>query len=332
MTTFIPNSIITSEERRRMGLVEKYNAHHKPAGSPNSSGGEFAPKDSGFGAPGTGYTLRGGEWKDAKGKPASAAIAARIKKLGISQGYKDVRLHKNPKNPLQARVTDMKGREKRFYSAEHHEKASAAKFERLRAFHQARPGILRATRKALLDPGSPDHDSALVLHLIDHTGFRVGSDRDTGADKHAYGATTLLGKHVRIRGPEVQFSFVGKNGKTITHTMTDATLSTLIAAKRKISGERGRLFPGTSDVQMRDFLAASGGEGFKVKDFRTWKATALASDALRKAAKPKSQREFKKLQREVAIRVSTHLGNTPAMALKAYIDPMVWIPVGGDKW
>jgi DNA topoisomerase-1 len=158
------------------------------------------------------------------------------------------------------------------------------------------------------------------------TGFRIGGSEDTGADKEAFGASTLLGKHISVDGTKVSFSFTGKKGVHIQKTVTDEQLATFLSAKKRKSGVEGRIFD-VSDAQARAYLKAASGKNFKVKDFRTWHGTAKAVKELKAELKKNptpSAAEAKKVKLAVAKKVAAHLGNTPAIALASYIAPEVW--------
>jgi DNA topoisomerase-1 len=195
------------------------------------------------------------------------------------------------------------------------------KFSRLKDFTAAMPK-LQSRIKGDLD--SPDADqrtreAAAALYLIERTGFRVGSDRETGADKQAFGATTLRSEHVKVDGDKVSFSFVGKKGVDIEKTITDGRLARLLAP-RVAAG--GRLF-NTSDSQVRDYLHSIDGD-FKVKDFRTYIGTTTALKEISRMPVAKDEKEFARLQLAVSKKVSETLGNTPTVAKASYIDPAVW--------
>lgn len=71
------------------------------------------------------------------------------------------------------------------------------------------------------------------------------------------------------------------------------------------------------------YLQEISGADFSVKDFRTWHATVLAAVGLAvSAAAPDSGR--KRAAARVAQEVAGYLGNTPAVARSAYIDPVVF--------
>ncbi len=83
----------------------------------------------------------------------------------------------------------------------------------------------------------------------------------------------------------------------------------------------------TSDTALRSYLKSIGGEGFKVKDFRTRVATQEALSSIASMKAPTNMKEYKKAVMQVAKNVSSKLGNTPSVALNSYIDPTVF-----GKW
>lgn len=244
--------------------------------------------------------------------------ADRRKQLRVPPAWRDVWLNPDASADLQATGVDSKGRRQYIYSAAHSERAAAEKFSRLKEFNQQLQG-LRGKIAADLGKQGTDGEAAAVLTLIDKTGFRIGSDRETQAAAKAYGATTLTADHVKVSGGKVTFSFTGKKGVEINKTIDDAKLARILAPRVK---RGGRLF-GATDSQVRDYLRSRDGD-FKVKDFRTWTATATALAEIKSMAAPGDDRALKRAQAEVAKRVANVLGNTPAIALKSYIDPAVW--------
>lgn len=263
--------------------------------------------------------VKGVGWTDADGKTLDADTAARMKALRVPPAWTNVRLSKDPSSSLQATGTDSKGRKQYLYSAAHSIAAAAEKFKRLSSFNEALSGI----RSKLSDrmKASPD-DTTAVLRMIQRTGVRVGSDNETGGKHKAYGATTLLGQHVRLEGDTVHLDFPGKHGQPNTRTFKDKLLADYI--RQKNAGPEDRLFQ-TSDKKTRDVMKAlTGTDDFSPKDFRTWHGTAQALKALRDMPEPTTEAERKKQRTEVAKRVSSFLNNTPAVALESYIDPAVF--------
>jgi DNA topoisomerase-1 len=282
---------------------------------------EGRPGERGGSGPGGMSRDKDGTYRDATGKPVGKADQERLNALKLPPAWTNVQLSADPHAALQATGVDAKGRTQRVYSAEHSERMAGEKFSRLKDFTAAMPK-LQSRIKGDLD--SPDADqrtreAAAALYLIERTGFRVGSDRETGADKQAFGATTLRSEHVKVDGDKVSFSFVGKKGVDIEKTITDGRLARLLAP-RVAAG--GRLF-NTSDSQVRDYLHSIDGD-FKVKDFRTYIGTTTALKEISRMPVAKDEKEFARLQLAVSKKVSETLGNTPTVAKASYIDPAVW--------
>jgi DNA topoisomerase IB len=171
-------------------------------------------------------------------------------------------------------------------------------------------------------------ETASVARLIMSTGIRPGSDRDTGAEKQAYGATTLRVEHVVVNdskepgAPKVILTFTGKKGVDLKIPVHDEEIAKDLIRRAK-SSKDGRLF-GTTDGELRDYVSKASGGKFKPKDFRTLRGTELAADVVREHKCCDSEKERKAAIKHVAKIVSTALGNTPAIALQSYIDPIVF--------
>jgi DNA topoisomerase IB/N-acetylglutamate synthase-like GNAT family acetyltransferase len=286
-----------------------------------------------------GHEFHGNQWTQAAGQfkydPAAKAWTGgtdvqhqRLRDLRVPPAWANVRLNPDADAALQALGVDVKGRTQYLYSAAHSEQAAAEKFQRLKDFNAVAP---KAIKQALADMqnkqlASEKRDAAAVVYLIGKTGLRVGSDAETGGAVKAHGATTLLGQHVTLLGDKLSLDFVGKKGVQIHKELTDPKLAQYLKGKVKSMGDR--LF-NTTDSAVRTYLKDITGDQFKVKDFRTWHGTSTALQELKDRPVPKTATEFKRVVSEVAKVVAKHLGNTPAVAKSAYIDPAVWGGWGG---
>ena len=247
----------------------------------------------------------------------------------VPPNVSDVLISADRNSDLQVTWTDAKGRTAYMYSVDHQRQAAAEKFARLKEFGQAIPA-LRASISADLSGDDPKlREVAAVLYLIDQTGFRIGSDTDTKAEAQAYGASTLQGRHVKVDGDKVVFDYTGKKNVRIHKSITDPTLAKIIS-ERKTSAYSEKLFD-VSQSAIRDYLKRFG--DFKVKDFRTYKGTKTALQELAKIKKmPKDEKSFRRIQMEIAKKVAKTLGNTPSVALSAYIDFSVWGKIRKPEW
>ena len=166
-------------------------------------------------------------------------------------------------------------------------------------------------------------EKAACLALIMRTGIRPGSDKDTHAKKKAYGATTLEGRHVIEEGGSVYLRYVGKKGVDLNIPVTDKTIAKMLLDRKKVAGDAGRIFATSADKLSEYSHSLDGGE-FMTKDFRTYVGTSSAIEFVKKEAAPTSFKEYKKKVMLIAKQVAQRLGNTPVVALQAYIDPRVF--------
>ena len=94
-------------------------------------------------------------------------------------------------------------------------------------------------------------------------------------------------------------------------------------SKAATAGATGRLFA-VSDADLREYSHTLDGGGFKPKDFRTLRGTTEAMKHVEGLPRAATMKEYEKTVRGIAKQVSQVLGNTPAIALKSYINPSVW--------
>lgn len=266
-------------------------------------------------------TAEGGEFAPREGfRPMTSGEAAKHTHLVVPPAWVQVQVAIDPKADLQVVGKDVKGRTQYLYSKEHDKRQAAERFARAKEFAKVLPD-LRAKILPDLQSDDPEiRDAASELYLMDKSAFRIGGSKTKG-DVKAYGITTLLGKHVRVLdGDRVSFNFIGKHGVNIRKIIHDPILHRMMQERKKGSYER--LFT-TSAEGLRDYMETKV-QGFHPKDFRTHQGTSIAMLEVEKRKVVKTDKEFKKVQRDVAKVVAKHLGNTPAVAIKNYIDPAVW--------
>lgn len=302
-----------------LGYANRGDQCRVPAGS--STGGQFssckARTEAGFG-------FKDGEWLGTDGKKVSAEDADRLKALRVPRNWTNVHLNPDKAAAMQAVGLNPAGKTQRIYSNTHTDTAASKKFARVKEFHEDMPKIRRQLNKDLDSQDPRTRETAQVLYLVYKSGFRIGSDTETGAKEQAYGASTLTGRHVSVSGGNrTSFDFIGKKGVKITKTITDKTLAEFMAAKIRTLRANDPVFS-TTDSQARAYLKRITGKDYKVKDFRTWNGTQRALAELNKYSAPKTAKEARSIKTAVAKAVADHLGNTPDVAVKSYIAPEVW--------
>lgn len=234
----------------------------------------------------------------------------------IPPAWTEVQIANDGNAPLQVIGKDGAGRWQYRYSAEHTAAQAAKKFKRVQDFAAASKALDKALKRDYKDP-----DAGAVI-LMRRVGLRPGSDADTKSIKKAYGATTLEARHVSIDGDRVRFRFVGKDGVDIDLSSRDPLVVQTVRHHKGTKRGATRLFD-TSRAKADRYLKTHA-PGFKLKDLRTAFATGLAAAAVARMDPPRNNKEYKKQVREVAVLVSKALGNTPAIALSSYINPVAF--------
>lgn len=275
---------------------------------------------------GASYDTDNKVWLGEDGAPLSQSEQDKLAQYKIPKAWNEVKLNPDPDGHRVAVGRDSKGRIQSRYSSEFRDGQDADKFNRVAELNDKLPKIRENAWNTFQDQSlsGRERDSAAVVALITETGMRPGSNKDTGADHPGYGATTLEGRHIKsIKGNSVTLEFVGgkAKGKPQTQQFTNKELAGYF--KSKNVGPNERVFDVTNR-SVADFMKESGGNGFKVKDIRTWKGTSTAVGAIGKMKSPTNKKEFQKSVKQVATTVSDRLGNTPAIALSSYINPEVF--------
>jgi len=254
----------------------------------------------------------------------------RIKQLVIPPAWTDVWICPDRNGHLQATGRDARGRKVYLYHPRWREVRDTAKYERLAAFGEALPRIRERVEADLRRHGIPrEKVLAAVVKLLEETSIRVGNDeyRDQNG---SVGLTTMLDDHALFEGNKVRFVFKGKSGKAHNIELNDRRLARIVKQCQDVPGqhlfqyldEQGeRHGVGSSDVNT--YLKEISGGDFTAKDFRTWNGTVLAMRFLRACEKPSTATATKKLVSSAIKNVAQKLGNTPAVARKAYVHPVV---------
>jgi DNA topoisomerase I len=244
--------------------------------------------------------------------------ALKERKIVIPPAWKNVQVADDPTSDLQCIGHDAKGRAQYVYSAEHTERQAAAKFERIKAFHDQIHKL-----DETLEHDAKDDDTAAAVLLMRKMGMRPGSEADTKAAKSARGATNLRVSDVRVTpGGQMKLDFTGKDGVHIVLPVKDPKVKEVISARLQGKSKGDRLFE-TNEGRAAKYMKSKT-QGFKLKDMRTYHANDIAVQHVSTMRPPKNKKEFAAARNKVADLVSSHLGNTRTMALNSYINPVVF--------
>jgi len=248
-----------------------------------------------------------------------------IQALKVPPAWTDVKINPDKAAVLQVLGKDAKGRAQYLYTQKFRESQAAAKFERIKELDAKFDNIRKQNDANLKSPDKAIREHAACTKLIMSTGIRPGNTRDTLAKVQAYGATTLLGKHVVQVDGEVRLQFTGKKGVALD-IPAPPKLASILTARAAKAGPDGLLFKGVTESSLLNYTHKFDGGGFKTKDFRTLLGTREAMAQMKSIPRPKTEKEYKKAVMAVAKVVASKLGNTPSVALVSYISPVVFAP------
>jgi DNA topoisomerase-1 len=259
-----------------------------------------------------------------------ADTIARIRSLVIPPAWTDVWISPSARGHIQATGRDKRGRKQYRYHARWREHRDADKYTRMIAFGDALLRIRSAIERDLGLPGLPrEKVLATVVRLLELTHVRVGNE-EYARKNGSYGLTTLLNRHVEVKGSVVTFRFRGKSGKTHVVDAKDPRVAKIVRRCEELPGQH--LFEylddegavrsvGSHDVN--EYIRAAGGADFSAKDFRTLAGTVLAARLLRARERSRTKAQAKRTVRDVLEVVSRSLGNTVAVCRKSYVHPAV---------
>src|SRR6266496_1785624 len=255
---------------------------------------------------------------------------ARIRRLAIPPAWSEVWICRSPNGHIQATGRDARRRKQYRYHDRWRETRDANKYERLASFGTALPKIEKRLWKDLARPGLPrEKVLATVVQLLEQSLIRIGNEEYARENK-SFGLTTMLDRHVDVKGSKLRFRFRGKSGRQHEVDVTDRRIARIVMKLQDLAGQS--LFQYLDDEgnarditsqDVNEYLREITGADFTAKDFRTWAGTVLAAVALGKLGASETKRQAKTNIKHAIGAVAEVLGNTPAICRQCYIHPAV---------
>ncbi|MGV0676135.1 DNA topoisomerase IB [Mycolicibacterium fortuitum] len=259
------------------------------------------------------------------------ATLKRIEDLVIPPAWKKVWICPHPNGHIQAVGTDVAGRRQYLYHSQWQEERGEEKFDRVLELSAAladwRNDITGDLRRRGL---TRDRVLALGLRLLDLGYFRAGGDQ-YAEENNSFGIATLLREHITLRPDAVEFDYPAKSGVRRTLVVEDPAVVRAVRSlqRARANGDRLLAYRNSADwtevhaedlnVRFKEMV----GDDYTVKDLRTWHGTVLAAEAFVDADPPVNDKVIKRVESAVMREVAEALGNTPAVARSAYVDPRV---------
>lgn len=271
---------------------------------------------------------RGFSYVDQFGEPLSAADADRCRALTIPPAWREVWICPYPNGHLQAVGLDDAGRRQYLYHSEWRRLRDEAKFDHVLEVATRLPRARRLVARAIREDGMPrERALATAFRMLDQGLFRIGSE-EYAEENGSHGLVTLEKHQVRVERSRAVFSYPAKGGQNRFVALADPELLQAVRILRRRRGGSERLLAyqharrwcDVTSTDVNDYIKELLGDAASAKDFRTWHGTVCAAVALagRTAASPTARRRaIPRVMRDVA----EILGNTPAVARSAYVDP-----------
>jgi len=258
------------------------------------------------------------------------ATIERVRSLAIPPAWQKVWIAPKANAHLQATGRDARGRKQYRYHPRWTAVRDETKYTRMLAFARVLPAIRRRVAADLRRaPLSRERVLATVVALLERTLIRVGND-EYARTNGSFGLTTLLDRHVDVRGRRVRFRFRAKSGVVQKIDLEDALLARSVQRCQDLPGQTLFQYVDETGVQraisstdVNAYIRDVAGEEFTAKDFRTWSGTVLAACALCADIELGSATARQRFVSEAIGEVAARLGNTKAVCRKCYVHPTV---------
>jgi DNA topoisomerase-1 len=259
----------------------------------------------------------------------------RIKGLVIPPAWEHVWISPHDRGHIQATGVDAAGRKQYLYHPAWRTARDEKKFDHALEVGERLPEIRDRLRAHLAGRGlSRERVLAAAVKLLDLGMFRVGGEQYAARENDpSFGLSTLRPDHVRTREGCVILDFPGKSGVRHSATVTDGEVCQVLRdLRRRRKGEdrlfaywdrSARIWQEVRADSINEYLRELSGEQMTAKDFRTWHGTVTAAAELAEIGPQPTKAKRKKAVAQAMKEVAETLGNTPAVARSAYVDPRV---------
>jgi DNA topoisomerase-1 len=246
----------------------------------------------------------------------------RLNRIGLPPAYSDAWFAPSERAHILATGLDARGRKQYRYNPDFRTARETAKFDGCEQFGRLLP-LIRARVEDDLAGRDLTQQRAIasIVRLLDSGRIRIGNESYAKSNK-SFGATTLRRRHAKVAGKRLMLRFKAKSGKLCEIGMTDTRLIRFVKQMQDLPGqhlfqylrEDGDPAP-ISSSEVNDYIRETMGADFTAKHFRTWRASALAFEWLAE--------ESGTGLNDMLAYVAGHLCNTPAIARKSYVHPVL---------
>lgn len=255
----------------------------------------------------------------------------RIEDLKIPPAWKNVWISPYKNTHLQATGIDEKKRKQYIYHEDWTKIMQENKFSKMVDFGLSLPKIRgRISYDMKRDELDKRKIIATVVWLLEHTFIRIGNE-EYSKNNDSFGLTTLRNRHVKVKGKEITFNFVGKSGVPNELSISNPTVAKIIKKCIELPGyELFKYVDDNKDLHVVDsqdvneFLKETTKDDFSAKDFRTWGGTDISANFFYKIGHSDDPKIIKTNIKDAVKKVSDHLNNTVSVCKSYYIHPTIF--------
>ncbi|WP_312697948.1 DNA topoisomerase IB [Sphingobacterium mizutaii] len=257
------------------------------------------------------------------------SVLSRIHSLAIPPNWTDVWICPNKNGHIQATGLDNRQRKQYIYHPCWTAFQDQDKYSRLYHFGKSLPLLKKQLEKDIKRPSCDQrYVCALAIMIIQHTSIRPGNTIYRNSNG-SYGLTTLQNKHVKLQQGKVILRYRGKKGVKQERAFRKRKLYDEIEKILQLSGKQFLQYLDEQNFKrpikpchLNSYLSEIYGGDVTSKTIRTWNACFLALGHLLDTY-PENTKNRNKSCRELVSSVAHLLGNTPSVARKNYICPVI---------
>lgn len=262
------------------------------------------------------------------------AVLARIQSLAIPPAWTEVWICPFANGHLQATGQDEKHRKQYLYHERWREISNVVKFQKLIPFGQTLPflraKVRRHTKSRTL---TREKVAALLVELLDNTAIRIGNEEYV-RNNNSFGLSTLRKRHLSVKGSTIVFHFRAKGGQKHELSLKNLRLARMVAQCLESPGSQvfqyvstaageSEKYTSLTSTDVNAFIQQLTGQLFTAKDFRMWKATAIAAGHLYRHRDARTKTARIAVTKEAVCLSAGQLGNTSTVCRNYYIHPSI---------
>lgn len=248
------------------------------------------------------------------------------RKLYVPPGYTNVKLYKNPNNPIYAIGFDKKGRKQILYNKWFIEQNKQQRFEKILDLKDVFIKIYEHSKK-IVSTMKINNESkiCIIILFIINCNFRIGNDKYLKL-YNSYGISNIEWRHIKFlkKDKKIEIKFIGKKGVENYSLCDDDLIYKYMFKLYKLAKDNPD-FKDTNTIfnisssQVNDYINKFG--NITCKDLRTFRANYLYIEYF---MKEDNNLDIKKRKNNALKKVAEELHNTPVVCKNNYIMPHIF--------